>query len=105
MYSDVFTPYSYAPPWSSVKPGFYSIFGGLSKRLLDVTCQSAIESSVVSSLPDITFTPTPCKHGEELSIMKSQADLREMPHMRVIEESALVYQFLEGWAAMKTIIL
>ena len=32
--SDPFTPYAYAPPWTPLNPGFYSIFGGLPKHLL-----------------------------------------------------------------------
>ena len=37
------------------------------------TRQSAMESSVVSSLPDHAFTPTPRKHGVERSTMKHSA--------------------------------
>ena len=32
--SDLFTPYAYAPPWTPLNPGVYSIFGGLPKHLL-----------------------------------------------------------------------
>ena len=46
--------YPDASPRSSLKPGFYSILGGLSKCLLDLTWQFAMESSVVSSVPDHT---------------------------------------------------
>ena len=28
VYSDVLTPYAYAPPWTPLNPGFYSISGG-----------------------------------------------------------------------------
>ena len=38
------------------------------------TRQSAMESSVVSSLPDHAFTPTPRKHGVERSTMKHSGE-------------------------------
>ena len=74
--SDVLTPYAYAPPWTPLNPGFYSIiFPGLPKHLLVLYDKSAMESSAVSSLPDHAFTPTPRKHGVERSTMKHSSEI------------------------------
>ena len=34
LYSDALTPYAYAPPWTPLNPGFYSISGGCRKQLI-----------------------------------------------------------------------
>ena len=37
VYSDVLTPYAYAPPWTPLNPGFYSISGGCRNSFLFYT--------------------------------------------------------------------
>merc|ERR1711965_194726 len=55
--SHALTPHAYAPPWTPLNPGFCYISGGCRNNHLFAR-QSAMESSVVSSLPDHAFTPT-----------------------------------------------
>ena len=68
------------------------------------TRQSAMESSVVSSLPDRAFTPTPRKHGVERSTMKHSSETGvESPHMWVtllIAHHQLSY-LRENWTLME----
>ena len=55
VFSDAFAPYKYAPPWSSLKPVFYSIFCALSKRLLVLHENLPWKIALCLPLPDINF--------------------------------------------------
>ena len=37
LISDILTPYAYAPPWTPLNPGFYSISGGCRNSYLFYT--------------------------------------------------------------------
>ena len=74
LYSDNFTPYAYAPPSDTFESGVLFHIWWAVETFACFTRQSAMESSVVSSLPDYTFTPTPRKHGVERSTMKHSSE-------------------------------
>ena len=62
VYSDALTPYAYAPPWTPLNPGvLFHIM--VVDTFTCFTRQTAMESSVVSSLPDHAFTPTLASMG------------------------------------------
>ena len=63
VYSDLLTPYAYAPPWTPLNPEFYSIFGGLSKYLLVLHDRPPWKVALCLPYPTLTFTPTLASMG------------------------------------------
>ena len=78
-----FHPLCVRSPLDTLESGVLFHIWWLSTHLFVLHDKSAMESSVVSSLPDVTFTPTPRKHGVERSTMKHSSNLRS-PFMWVI---------------------
>ena len=63
LYSDLFTPYAYAPPWTPLNPGFYSIFGGCRYICLFYTTNPPWKVALCLPYPTCTFTPTLASMG------------------------------------------
>ena len=76
-----FYPLCVRSPLDTLESGVLFHIWWLSTHLFVLHDKSAMESSVVSSLPDVTFTPTPRKHGVERSTMKHSSKPAGSPHM------------------------
>ena len=78
-----FYPLCVRSPLDTLESGVLFHIWWLSIHLLVLHDKSTMESSVVSSLPDVYLHPHARKHGVERSTMKHSSNLRS-PHMWVI---------------------
>ena len=79
-----FYPLCVRSPLDTLESGVLFHIWWLSTHLFVLHDKSAMESSVVSSLPDVYLHPHARKHGVERSTMKHSSNYGRSPHMWVI---------------------